>query len=227
MMRIAVPRSCLAVCLCIHPALVLAYEVAAISIGDLMSRSTAVVHGRITAAQEVLIQRESGPINCGFDYEADVIERFKGEVGARIAFRSADSLTMGSEYLLFASEQDLGAMRRFLAMGRHDQDAFEICTRRSPGLFVSAWHGEALEFDYIGESLDEQRWLKTQAKLEVGPEVKQRPVTFQSDSVPEEYADHYSFTALRWTDVRKMLVGDPSIVPDDRQADSSRSSLEP
>jgi hypothetical protein len=94
-------------------------------------------------------------------------------------------------------------MRRFLAMGRNDQDAVRECTRGEPALYVSVWHGEALEFDYVGEALDQERWLKSQVDSVLIPSsVSRRNVSFASAGIPDEYADLYSFTALSWDDFR-------------------------
>ena len=185
----------------------LAYQVAKISLEELVKRSSDIAHVEIRAANEVTIQNGEGAISCGYDYEARVIERFKGLDEPTIKFRSVDWLTMGAEYVVFASTENFGSKLRFLSMGRDDHDIYERCAQGGSGLYVSEWHGEAFQFDYVGESLDQQRWLKSQADhLQVGPGVARREVDFSVISIPDEYADFYSFTAYRWTDIRRVLT---------------------
>jgi hypothetical protein len=184
-----------------------AYEVARISLEDMAKRSSDVAHVKILAAHEVEVESSGKVVSCGYNYEARVIERLKGSSGSKITFRSADSLRLGSEYVVFASEDDLGSMRRFLSMGRDDHDAYEKCTQSDAGVYVSTWHGETLEFDYIGEALDQQRWLiRLHDHLVVGANVARREVNFAAASVPGEYVDAYSFTALSWADVRRAIA---------------------
>jgi len=182
------------------------YQVAEVTLFELVTRSTIVAHVKIIGAQELRLEVSEGSVSCGYNYSAYVIEELKGHGTQVVEFRSAGGLMPGSEYLIFASSQDLDSMRRFQSMGESKKESYEKCSTAEPGLFVSTWHSEVLEFGPIGEGIDQVQWLIAHAKnLNVGDNVKKIEINYSSEDLSLIFAELYSFVAYSWLDIRREI----------------------
>ena len=73
---------------------------------DFLGKSKAVAHVRVISANELSFNHEHLTEQCGINYEAVVIETFKGKVTKdRIKFSSGFPLYVGEEYVLYMGRE--------------------------------------------------------------------------------------------------------------------------
>jgi hypothetical protein len=192
----------------------IAYEVRKLTLDELVDRSIMIASVRINSAMIAIATLGERSIDCGYDYSASIIDKYKGNGISTIVFRSSDRLTIGNSYLVFTNVVNFGSMRDHLSRGRNDQSAYDTCTKEGPKLAASEWHGEIYEFDDLLLSESDGKWLKDKFQVVTfPPRVNVVDVKFGGASVPEDVAAYHSYIALDrrqvFDELRRLVLAAP------------------
>ncbi len=182
---------------------VYALSFADISLEELYIRSSEVADVKIINATLVEYSGEEKSLFCGFDYEAVVINSFKGK-REKIMFRTHSSLYVGYSYLIFFNDQYADAGISFLSMGSNDNTSYEKCSAEAPDLFTSSMSGDIFEFDPIAEIFIEGKWLKHDVDhLKIPNDIETKFIDFNDAKISEDY--FLSYNLISWIGLKKYL----------------------
>lgn len=173
---------------------------------DLYHKSKSVEQIKILGATQVTSNIDGKLYSCGYEYEYELIESLKSKGIRKTSFITMDGLRIGDEYLVFFSENHLGAYFLYMTMGRDDSSVYQACSSVGEGSFSSSINGGLLQFDEIWFLTTGERMLKVIPEtVELPKSIKVKSVELKNDSLPAEFIESSSYKGVLWDDIRQYL----------------------
>lgn len=183
---------------------VMGYQINNTTFSELFDKSVSVSRVKINSANLVVNKTVNGIYNCGYNYSAKVISKYKGG-NTSLSFRSNSQLLVGNEYIIFTNREYLGAKLKYLSMGNNNRQAYISCSTGSVTLFANEVYGEIMEFDSLRKIVTGDEALKTNtANYLLLKSLKAKKVKYENSSSDNIYLN-ISYWLISWKEFEKKL----------------------